>query len=234
MGDLQQRFEALDQLAKNPEMIERVRSSKTDPLSDMWHVININKRLDACEKGIEKLATMLQDLIKGDKIETGSEAAGSSEEVNRLNERIVELENQLGYLSGDVANLLSNVTAQESAEDPKTNVSAAGPAETSVKAKDSVKAEKIIETPNVNEPESNEPSAANNPEAPAAPSVDNDAKSPKDPSPGNNPNATETAAAKEGTKSKKTGEQKSPGNSTGQEKPKLERRSVIGKKNESL
>lgn len=101
---LEKKFQALDEFANNPEMIERVKGSKADPLSDMWHVINVSKRLDASEQGIDKLTTVVQDLIKSDKVEiTGG--GNLSEELGSVNERIVELESQLAYLSGDVAEL---------------------------------------------------------------------------------------------------------------------------------
>ncbi|XP_044016622.1 uncharacterized protein LOC122858044 [Aphidius gifuensis] len=101
---LQQQFQALEELATTPEMVERLKTSRTDPLSDMWHVININKRLDATEQGINKAMTMLQDLIKGDKIEIiGSDKA--PEDVKILNDRITELEMNLVYLNDDLKNI---------------------------------------------------------------------------------------------------------------------------------
>ena len=104
VNDLQQKFQALDQIANNPDMIERVRNSKGEPLSDMWHVISINKRLDASEEGMEKLTTMMQDLIKGDKIDV-PEVGKVAEEMANVSQRIAEVENHLAYLSADVSAL---------------------------------------------------------------------------------------------------------------------------------
>ncbi|KAF7997803.1 hypothetical protein HCN44_009201 [Aphidius gifuensis] len=61
---LQQQFQALEELATTPEMVERLKTSRTDPLSDMWHVININKRLDATEQGINKGLSEQIELLK--------------------------------------------------------------------------------------------------------------------------------------------------------------------------
>ncbi|XP_043277334.1 uncharacterized protein [Venturia canescens] len=223
--NLQQRFEALDELAKNPEMIERVRSSKTDPLSDMWHVININKRLDACEKGIEKLTTMVQDLIKGDKIEI-SPSGGSSKEVDHLNERIVELENQLGYLSGDLSNLMSTVNAEGKAGDPKANATQPTNEESKNSAKEGKK-EAPQSSSSTKESGANVPSASNDPGTPA---IGKENESPKPPATGGDPGTAASDTSKETSSTKKTDNKKAPENSTAKEKPKpnQERRSVIG------
>ncbi|KAL2713147.1 MATH and LRR domain-containing protein PFE0570w-like [Vespula squamosa] len=61
---LEQRFEALDELSTNPELVERLKGNITDPLTDMWNIININRRLDATEQGIDKLTSMVQDVMK--------------------------------------------------------------------------------------------------------------------------------------------------------------------------
>lgn len=55
MKQLQQQFQALEDLAKTPEVIERIKGRITDPIADVWQFININKRLDASEQGIEKV-----------------------------------------------------------------------------------------------------------------------------------------------------------------------------------
>lgn len=52
---LQQQFQFLEELATNPELINKVKGNNTDPLKDMWQIININKRLDASEQGINKV-----------------------------------------------------------------------------------------------------------------------------------------------------------------------------------
>ncbi|XP_035726722.1 glutamine-rich protein 2-like [Vespa mandarinia] len=62
--NLEQRFEALEELSTNPELVERLKGNITDPLVDMWNIINMNKRLDAAEQGIDKLASIVQDVIK--------------------------------------------------------------------------------------------------------------------------------------------------------------------------
>lgn len=55
MNELQQRFQALTELTTNPELIERLKGKMTDPLTDVWQIINITKRLDASEQGIDKV-----------------------------------------------------------------------------------------------------------------------------------------------------------------------------------
>jgi len=52
---LQQQYQALEELATTPEVIERLKGRITDPVTDVWQVININKRLDANHQGIDKV-----------------------------------------------------------------------------------------------------------------------------------------------------------------------------------
>lgn len=52
---MEQRYQALEELSKSPEIIERLKGILTDPVSDVWQLININKRLDAHAEGIDKV-----------------------------------------------------------------------------------------------------------------------------------------------------------------------------------
>lgn len=59
MNQLQQQYKALEELPTTPEIIERLKGKITDPVTDMWQIININKRLDANEQGINKVYRLL-------------------------------------------------------------------------------------------------------------------------------------------------------------------------------
>lgn len=59
MKKLQQQFQVLEELATNPELINKVKGNSTDPIKDMWQIININKRLDASEQGISKVRIII-------------------------------------------------------------------------------------------------------------------------------------------------------------------------------
>ncbi|XP_043584811.1 glutamine-rich protein 2-like isoform X2 [Bombus pyrosoma] len=98
VNELQQRFQALEELATTPELIERLKGKITDPLTDVWQIISITKRLDASEQGIDKLTKMVQDVMKGD-------ATLATEDTSKLEERLVNLENALNNLDHVVQNL---------------------------------------------------------------------------------------------------------------------------------
>ncbi|XP_076664147.1 uncharacterized protein LOC143366725 isoform X2 [Andrena cerasifolii] len=98
VNKLQQRFQALTELTTNPELIERLKGKMTDPLTDVWQIINITKRLDASEQGIDKLTTMVQDAIKG-----GTDVP--VEEPSQLEDRLKNLETALNNLDQTVRNL---------------------------------------------------------------------------------------------------------------------------------
>ncbi|XP_053976484.1 glutamine-rich protein 2-like [Hylaeus volcanicus] len=111
VNELQQRFQALEELPTNPELMERLKGKITDPLTDVWQIINITKRLDASEQGIDKLTTMVQDVLKGDH-------AIEMEEPSYLVERLANLENSLNTLDQTVKNLqiIANVSDEEGEE----------------------------------------------------------------------------------------------------------------------
>ncbi|XP_076647145.1 uncharacterized protein LOC143355862 [Halictus rubicundus] len=114
--ELQRKFQALDELSTNAELLERLKGKLTDPLTDVWNVINISKRLDATEEGIDKLTTMVQDALKGDQI-----VAGTSGVPSQLEERLTNLESVLNNLESTVQNLeiIANSTT-EGGEEPFT------------------------------------------------------------------------------------------------------------------
>ncbi|XP_076249340.1 uncharacterized protein LOC143188783 [Calliopsis andreniformis] len=97
--ELQQRFQALEELSTNPELVERLKGKITDPLTDVWQIISITKRLDASEQGIDKLTTMVQDILKGDKQIV---AAGDTSEFET---RITNLETALDAMDNTLKNL---------------------------------------------------------------------------------------------------------------------------------
>lgn len=58
MKQLQQQYQALEDLSTT-EIVERLKGRNGDPIADIWQFININKRLDASEQGIEKVYYLL-------------------------------------------------------------------------------------------------------------------------------------------------------------------------------
>ncbi|XP_076227323.1 uncharacterized protein LOC116429748 [Nomia melanderi] len=100
VNELQRQFQALEELSSNSELVDRLKGKLTDPLTDVWNIINITKRLDASEQGIDKLTTMVQDVFKDDKI-----VEAAPEEPSRLEERLTNLERVLNNLENTVRNL---------------------------------------------------------------------------------------------------------------------------------
>ncbi|XP_015436759.1 PREDICTED: uncharacterized protein LOC107192080 [Dufourea novaeangliae] len=107
--ELQKRFHALEELTTNPELIQRIKGKMTDPLTDVWNIINITKRLDASEQGIDKLTSMVQDVFKGDKV------IADTPESSQLEERLTNLEAVLDNMENVVKNLqvIANVSGEE-------------------------------------------------------------------------------------------------------------------------
>ncbi|KAG5314501.1 QRIC2 protein, partial [Acromyrmex insinuator] len=94
---LQDRYQALEDLSTSPE-IELLKDRIADPAADLWQFININKRLDANEQGIDKLTAMVQDVIKGD---VGVVTADTS----LINTRLDELEDKVFKMEQWLTNL---------------------------------------------------------------------------------------------------------------------------------
>ncbi|XP_020295733.1 golgin IMH1-like isoform X2 [Pseudomyrmex gracilis] len=92
--ELEQRYQALDELSKFPEVLERLKGVLTDPISDVWHFININKRLDASAEGIDKLATMVQDYM----IRTDPMVVSADERLSKLEHKISKIQRKLAQI----------------------------------------------------------------------------------------------------------------------------------------
>ncbi|XP_071568282.1 uncharacterized protein [Temnothorax nylanderi] len=93
---LQQRYQALEDLSTSPEVVERLKDKITDPAADVWQFININNRLDANEQGIDKLTAMVQDVIKGDTVIA---------DTSLINARLDELEDKVSKMEQWLINL---------------------------------------------------------------------------------------------------------------------------------
>ncbi|KAK2579363.1 hypothetical protein KPH14_000983 [Odynerus spinipes] len=122
--NLEQKFQALEELSTNPELVERLKGNITDPLSDMWQIININKRLDASEQGINKLTSMVQDVIKN------APTSEPTEDVSNLEQRLASVEQNVANVEQIVINLQSTqeTTAAPGSSTEKNAETASKPA----------------------------------------------------------------------------------------------------------
>ncbi|XP_029163056.1 glutamine-rich protein 2-like [Nylanderia fulva] len=107
---LQQQYQTLEELSTSPEIVERLKGRNGDPIADVWQFININKRLDASEQGIEKLTTMVQDVIKGDiDVITTADMSLINTRLDELEEKVAKMEQKLTDLQ-TIADLLEDIS----------------------------------------------------------------------------------------------------------------------------
>ncbi|KYN31970.1 Glutamine-rich protein 2 [Trachymyrmex septentrionalis] len=112
---IQDRYQALEDLARSPE-IEELKDRIADPTADIWQFVNINKRLDTNEQGIDKLTAMVQDVIKGD---VGVVTADTS----LINTRLDELEDKVFKMEQWLTNLQAVVDMlAEEVPEPTTDI----------------------------------------------------------------------------------------------------------------
>ncbi|XP_011702547.1 PREDICTED: glutamine-rich protein 2-like [Wasmannia auropunctata] len=110
---LQERYQALEDL---PPEVERLKDRIADPAAD---IVNINKRLDASEQGIDKLTTIVQDVIKGD-------AGVVTADTSLINARLDELEDKVSKMQQWLINLQAIVDVlTEDTTEPATGIEAA-------------------------------------------------------------------------------------------------------------
>ncbi|KAH0539813.1 hypothetical protein KQX54_008289 [Cotesia glomerata] len=127
---LEKQFRALEELATNPEIIERIKTSRPDPLNDMWSMININKRLDASEQGISKLMTMLQDIIKSDEQSTYVSLNEKQDSVSNSiidnytnsNDRLTKLETDLMNIADEMIKVKEMLDVRDQPELPQEQI----------------------------------------------------------------------------------------------------------------
>lgn len=55
MKQLQKQFQALEDLSTTPEIVEQLKGKNGEPIADVWQFINIKKKLETNEQGIEKV-----------------------------------------------------------------------------------------------------------------------------------------------------------------------------------
>lgn len=63
---LQDAFEALEQMPTNDEIKKKSQNPgcTATPVKDLWQLYNLHKRVESCEGTIEKMASMIEDLVK--------------------------------------------------------------------------------------------------------------------------------------------------------------------------
>ncbi|XP_050453971.1 glutamine-rich protein 2-like [Cataglyphis hispanica] len=117
---LQDQFQALETLPTTPEIVERLNGKNGAPVTDMWQFININKRLDASEEGIEKLTTMIEDVIKG-------EVAIATTDISLINTRLDELEGKVAKMEEKLIHLqsITNIILEDISPTADNHVTAA-------------------------------------------------------------------------------------------------------------
>ncbi|XP_018394858.1 PREDICTED: glutamine-rich protein 2-like isoform X2 [Cyphomyrmex costatus] len=128
---LQERYQALEDLSTSPE-IERLKDRIADPTADVWQFININKRLDTNEQGIDKLTAMIQDVIKGD---VGVVTADTSlintrldeleDKVSKMEQWLINLQTVTDMLTEDIAAPTTGIVGVEEKEEAEVTTIAA-------------------------------------------------------------------------------------------------------------
>ncbi|KAG5321340.1 QRIC2 protein, partial [Acromyrmex heyeri] len=140
---LQDRYQALEDLSTSPE-IERLKDRIADPAADLWQFININKRLDTNEQGIDKLTAMVQDVIKGDVGVVTADTSLINTRLDELEDKVFKMEQWLtnlqkvvDALSEDIAAPITNTAEEEEVneeeavnEEVEAEIAAAEPVET--------------------------------------------------------------------------------------------------------
>ncbi|XP_072747287.1 uncharacterized protein [Anoplolepis gracilipes] len=102
---LQQQFQALEDLSTSPEIVEHLKGKDGDTIADVWQFININKRLDVTEQGIDKLTTMVEDVKDDIGTITRADMSLINTRLNELEEKVAKMEQKLIDLQ-TVANIL--------------------------------------------------------------------------------------------------------------------------------
>ncbi|XP_011868443.1 PREDICTED: uncharacterized protein LOC105562312 [Vollenhovia emeryi] len=115
---LQQQYQALEDLSTSPEVVERLKDRITDPAADVWQFININKRLDTNEQVIKlllQLTTIIQDVVKGDTgiIDTSLINARLDEledKVSKMEQWLINLQTVTDILTEDIIRMVTMET----------------------------------------------------------------------------------------------------------------------------
>ncbi|XP_044252490.1 uncharacterized protein LOC123003652 [Tribolium madens] len=122
LDTLKLQLKELTELPANMGLIEATRS-QSSPILDMFQILHLTKRMDANETALEKIGSLIEDLVKSDKgqipttiIEKIQEVRASVDEnqkypTERRRSSLSEVEARLTNLENVVNNLNENVTA---------------------------------------------------------------------------------------------------------------------------
>ncbi|XP_056648707.1 rho-associated protein kinase 1-like [Diorhabda sublineata] len=89
---LQAKVKELEELPGNLKLYEAIKQEGSSPVLDMFQILNLQKRMDAVDLSIEKLASMLETAAKGFPSPTFEENGGLED----LGRRVKALEDQFG------------------------------------------------------------------------------------------------------------------------------------------
>ncbi|EDO30155.1 predicted protein [Nematostella vectensis] len=106
LSKIEKRLELLDDIPSNTEILQRAKQKQDarTPVGDMWQFININRRLGATETAIEKLTSLLDNMM------------AEVNDVKELANGIDDLKKQISELEKQQSSLESRVKALESVD----------------------------------------------------------------------------------------------------------------------
>ncbi|XP_032225156.2 glutamine-rich protein 2 isoform X2 [Nematostella vectensis] len=110
LSKIEKRLELLDDIPSNTEILQRAKQKQDarTPVGDMWQFININRRLGATETAIEKLTSLLDNMMA--EVNDVKELANG---IDDLKKQILELEKQQSSLESRVKALESVDNSEE-------------------------------------------------------------------------------------------------------------------------
>ncbi|KAF5284380.1 hypothetical protein FQA39_LY17055 [Lamprigera yunnana] len=117
LQQLKEEVKELKQLPANVDLITAIRSSSTSPVLDMFQILTLNKRIDASEEAVNKLATMIEDLAREQT--TGSLVKTASHDKNIPTETQQQVDGDVGQR---VENLEQRVKVLEDMTTKKASV----------------------------------------------------------------------------------------------------------------
>ncbi|XP_072392147.1 uncharacterized protein [Diabrotica undecimpunctata] len=94
---LQSKVKELEDLPGNMKLYEALEKQEGTPILDMFQILNLQKRMDAVDESIEKLASMLEGAAKSQSLQLVRDSPEMDSEVLvDLERRIKQLEDQIG------------------------------------------------------------------------------------------------------------------------------------------
>ncbi|KAJ8037592.1 Glutamine-rich protein 2 [Holothuria leucospilota] len=115
VSQLETKLDSLNQLPSNENLMDRVKSSEStpSPVSEMWQLMQVQKKAQSNEEGVSKLMSMVEHLM-GEFHDLKNDVDGMKQQMEKFKNEISNLQQQMNELNQNNSSLMDRLKKLES------------------------------------------------------------------------------------------------------------------------